>query len=177
MADSDSIAARKAAKPRSTSLDISAVIAELQSMTAQELRRRYAEVFREEARSSNKLWLIRKIAWRLQANAEGDLTQRALHRAEELADDADVRVTPPKDFDFAKPKTVKKRVETPSDPRLPSVGTSITKEYKGRTLEVRVLSDGLEYDGQKYQSLSAVAKAITGSHCNGFRFFKLEASR
>ena len=37
-----------------------------------------------------------------------------------------------------------------------------------------MLDEGLEYDGTRYKSLSAVAKAITGSHCNGYRFFRLE---
>ena len=69
----------------------------------------------------------------------------------------------------------KRTTETPVqlDSRLPLPGTAITRKYKGRTLEVRVLRDGFEYDGQKFKTLSAVAKAITGSHCNGFRFFKL----
>jgi hypothetical protein len=59
------------------------------------------------------------------------------------------------------------------DPRLPLPGTILTRVYKGRTLHVRVLSDRFEWDGQTYPSLSAVAKAITGSHVNGFHFFRL----
>ncbi|OWK39939.1 DUF2924 domain-containing protein [Fimbriiglobus ruber] len=62
-----------------------------------------------------------------------------------------------------------------SDERLPPPGTIITRPYKGRTLHVRVLATGFEHDGTVYTSLSAVAKAITGSHCNGFRFFRLDA--
>lgn len=179
MAESDSIAARRAAKPRSATLDVAAVLVELEALTVRELWQRYAEVFNEAARSSNKRWLIRKIIWRLQANAEGDLSKRARRRAEELADDADVRVTPPRDFMSQTStngiSTVRTNISIHTDPRIPSVGTSITREYKGQTLEVRVLASGFEYEGEKYTSLSAVAKAITGSHCNGFRFFNLEA--
>jgi hypothetical protein len=40
-------------------------------------------------------------------------------------------------------------------------------------LQVQVQQDGFVFDGQRYPSLSAVAKAITGSHCNGFLFFRL----
>jgi len=58
------------------------------------------------------------------------------------------------------------------DDRLPPPGTILTRPYKGRLLQVQVLPEGFEYDGQVYASLSAVAKAITGSHCNGFLFFK-----
>ena len=156
------------------SLKVDEELARLESLPIRELKPEYEQLYGIECRSNNKRWLIRKIVWRLQANAEGDLTERARRRAEELADDADVRVTPPKDFDVATPKKVSKRIETPSDPRLPSVGTSITRGYRGKTIEARVLSDGFEYEGEKYKSLSAVAKAITGSHMNGFRFFKLE---
>jgi hypothetical protein len=63
-------------------LDIDAEVAALQQMTTGEVRTRYAEVFREEPRSRHKAYLIRKIAWRLQANAEGDLSERARRRAE-----------------------------------------------------------------------------------------------
>ena len=148
-------------------------IAALQQMSTGELRERYANVFGEEPRSRHKAYLIRKIAWRLQANAEGDLSERARRRAEEIAVDSDVRTTPPRGESFATmPKrTTKTAVQL--DSRLPVPGTAITRKYKGRTLEVRVLRDGFEYDGQKFKTLSAVAKAITGSHCNGFRFFKL----
>jgi hypothetical protein len=69
------------------------------------------------------------------------------------------------------------RCRVASDPRLPSPGTQVTRKYKGRTLVVTVLPDGFEYDGERYKSLSAVAKAITGSHMNGFRFFGLEGKR
>ena len=48
----------------------------------------------------------------------------------------------------------------------------LTRTYKGEVLQVQVRADGFEYQGQVYASLSAVAKAITGSHCNGFLFFK-----
>jgi hypothetical protein len=58
------------------------------------------------------------------------------------------------------------------DRRLPPPGTILTRTYKGARLQVRVLPAGFEYDGQVYKSLSAVAKAITGSHCNGFLFFQ-----
>jgi hypothetical protein len=57
--------------------------------------------------------------------------------------------------------------------RLPPPGSILTRPYKGDVVQVKVLEHGFEYQGQVYQSLSAVAKAVTGSHCNGFLFFKL----
>ena len=60
-----------------------------------------------------------------------------------------------------------------ADPRLPPPGSVLARKYRGQTLQVRVLADGFEFEGAVYPSLSATAKAITGSHCNGFLFFRL----
>ena len=60
------------------------------------------------------------------------------------------------------------------DPRLPAAGRILARRYKGQVFRVKVLAKGLEHDGRVYRSLSAVAKAITGSHCNGFLFFRLK---
>jgi hypothetical protein len=151
-------------------------IAALQRLSSGQLRQRYAELFGETTNANNKAWLLKRIAWRLQELAEGNLSERARQRAAELACDADLRLNPPR----AKagetcPTEVQPRTRTlefETDPRLPPAGTIITRNYKGRLLKVQVLRSGFEYDGQVYGSLSAVAKAITGSHCNGFLFFQ-----
>jgi hypothetical protein len=158
-------------------LNLKKELAALDRMTVGELQQRYVDVFGEAVRSRHKRYLIRRIAWRLQANAEGGLSERALRRAEELANVADVRVTPPKGGVTANPVVPARRSDVPNrpaDPRLPRVGAAITRKYKGRTIAVTVLADGFEYEGERYASLTAVAKAITGSHMNGFRFFRLE---
>jgi len=169
-------------------LNLAKELATLEKMTVGQLQQRYAEVFGETVRSRHKHYLIRRLAWRLQANAEGGLSERALRRAEELADVADVRVTPPRWAAVGKSQRsadgnavrvpvsatpVANRLAT-TDPRLPSPGGQITRKYKGRTIAVTILGDGFEYKGERYRSLTAVAKAITGSHMNGFRFFALE---
>jgi hypothetical protein len=86
-----------------------------------------------------------------------------------------VRVTPPRaataDPDEPLVAANVARVSVAADPRLPQVGSQITRKHKGRTVTVTVLADGFEYEGERYRSLSAVAKAVTGSHMNGFRFF------
>jgi Protein of unknown function (DUF2924) len=71
-------------------------VAALQRMTPKQLREKYAAVFGEATAAGNRTWLVRRIAWRLQALAEGDLSERAKARTAELARDADLRVTPPK---------------------------------------------------------------------------------
>ena len=151
-------------------------LATLGQLTVSRLRARYAELFGEQTRVGNKLWLIRRIAWRLQALAEGDLSQRARHRAAELAHDADLRLSPPRSAltaPAAVTTTPSSRSRRKPHPCLPPPGTILTRAYKGENLQVRVLSDGLEFEGTVYPSLSAVAKAITGSHCSGYRFFCL----
>jgi hypothetical protein len=143
-------------------------------MTVKELRDKYAEVFGEETPAHNQTWLARRIAWRLQALAEGDLSERARQRAAELANDADLRMNPPKALPIIAADTVHTKVlPFKADDRLPPPGTLITREYRGETVQVKVLPGGFEYEGQVYRSLSAVAKAITGSHCNGYFFFRL----
>jgi hypothetical protein len=156
-------------------LNIARQVADLEQMTVGQLRDKYAEVVGEQARSHHKAWLIRRIAWRLQADHEGDLSERARRRAAELANDADVRVTPPRDHrEDARRGT---NADAAPDDRLPVIGDAIVRRYKGRQIRVVVQKDGFEYEGRRYKSLSAVAKAISGWHCNGFRFFGLEGKR
>jgi hypothetical protein len=52
-------------------------------------------------------------------------------------------------------------------------GTVLKREYKGQTIRVTVLTDGFEFEGERYKSLTGVAKAVTGKHWNGFHFFGL----
>jgi len=157
--------------------DMQKELAALCQMTTGELARRYAELFGETTRSRNRAYLVRKIAWKLQALAEGDLSDRARRRAEELAQGTPLRVMPPK----ARRSPPVGEVVTSSPPtvdrRLPPPGTAMIRRYKGRMLQVVVLTDGFEFEGRRYPSLSAVAKAITGSHINGYRFFRLEGKR
>ena len=153
---------------------IAATVKELGQLTVPQLKERYAEVFGEPCRSRHKQWLIKRIAWRMQANVEGDLSERARRRAMELANDSDLRVTPPREPKIEeKLPVVTRGVQIASDNRLPLPGTILKREYKGRVVRVKVLLDGFEFEGERYKSLTAVAKAITGKHWNGFHFFNL----
>ena len=73
-------------------LNIANEVAVLKRLPIHDLRAKYAEVFEEPTRAGNRVWLVKRIAWRLQALAEGDLTQRARQRAAELTNHADLRV-------------------------------------------------------------------------------------
>ncbi len=160
-------------------LNIDKVVKGLSGMTVTQLRERYGEVFGESARSFNKPHLVKRIAWRMQANAEGDLTERARRRARELASDADLRIRPPaaprEAGDNGGTATSPFRVEP--DDRLTMAGTLLKREYRNQTVQVRILPKGFEFDGEVYRSLSAVARKVTGAHWNGYHFFDLPKPR
>src|SRR5438270_6800480 len=107
--------------------------AALQRLTVPQLRARYAEIFGETTNANNRLWLVKKIAWRLQALAEGGLSERARQRAAELANDADLRANPPPTIPMPVP-TEAAATRPPADDRLPPPGTILTRPYKGTRL-------------------------------------------
>src|SRR5258706_4703263 len=153
--------------------NIQATIAALERMTVPQLQGKYLEVFEEPSRSGNRDFLIKRIGWRIQSQAEGSLSERAKRRAEELARDADIRTTIPKSRELDQ-GGVKRTLATPSaHDRLPIPGTVLTRKYRGQQVEVKVLANGFEHEGQTYRSLSAVAKGVTGSHLNWSLFFGL----
>ena len=153
---------------------IGAMIKQLQQMTVGELRKKWEEVFGEPARSHNKAYLWKRIAWRIQVNMEGGLSERARQRIKEIAREADIRLRPPKGaFEGTPGGTVGRK----RDRRLPAPGTVITRQYRDQEVSVTVLENGFEYEGRPYRSLSAITKAVTGSHWNGYHFFGLNGRK
>jgi Protein of unknown function (DUF2924) len=147
----------------------------LRQLTVAGLRDKYREVFGEDSRSNHKDFLFRRIAWRLQANAEGGLSERARRRALEIANDADLRIRAPKDFGTCETsrRTSVGVVGGSRDVRLPEPGALLIREFQGRTYVVKVMADGFEYEDRTYRSLSAIAREISGTRWNGFLFFGL----
>ena len=156
-------------------LNVGKEIAAMKQMAVGQLRDRSAEVFGETTNTRNKQWLLKKIIWRIQSIAEGDISERARARAIEIVSDAEIRRRPPKApaTNPEAPRSAPIPIPVSLDNGVPIPGSLITREYKGRLLEVLVLGEGFEYAGEKFKSLSAVAKRITGSHCNGCLFFTL----
>jgi len=146
---------------------LEAEIEQLRKLRIGALRSKYRELFGDESRSFNKQFLFRRVAWRVQSLAEGDLTERARKRALEIANDADLRVQPTKGA-LIRPVVAKGR-----DLRLPAVGAVLRRRYRGRMVEVKVLDRGFEFEGRRYDSLSALASEVTGMRWNGFTFFGL----
>ncbi len=148
--------------------NIAAQIARLQHMTPKELREQYFTEYGEPSRSGNRDYLLKRIAWRMQANAEGDLPDRARKRAAELARDADLRLNPPRPVEHQDESYVAAPV-----PGMPMPGTVLRRDYKGRIILVTVQDKGFEFEGESFRSLSAIAKHVTGAHWNGRLFFGL----
>jgi len=145
-------------------------IEQLRRQKTKALKARYLELFGEESRSSNHAHLFRRIAWRLQALEEGELSQRARDRAASLAVDVDLRLRAPRKFWSELAAEPRGPIR---DPRLPSIGTTLERQYHGETISVKLLADGFEYDGKIYESLSSIASSVTGTRWNGFSFFGL----
>ena len=160
-------------------MNIEKEVAAMERMTVNQLRIKYADVFGEGTNGRNKVWLLKRIAWRMQANEEGDLSERARKRAFEIANDADLRMLPPRQPKLSadsSERTVTKKVGLAhSNELLP--GTKLQRVYKGETFSVTVLESGFEFQGERFKSLTAVAKAVTGKHWNGFHFFGLRQPR
>ena len=141
------------------------------------LRAKHREVFQEETRCRHREHLFRRIAWRLQALAEGDLSERARERAQQIARDADLRILEPAGFftlGTARIETTRgDRDRRQQDNRLPLPGTLLSRNWKGQMVLVEVLSKGFRYQNRHYSSLSAIAAAVTGTRWNGLAFFGL----
>ncbi len=146
-------------------------IESLRKLKAGELRTRYRDLFGEVSPSFNRAHLFRRISWRLQAEAEGDLSERARRRASQLANDSDLRLRAPRSFWHE----IERDGESPNrDPRLPPTDTVVERVYQGQIIRVTVLANGFEYHGKNYASLSAIAHRVTGTRWNGFHFFGLK---
>jgi hypothetical protein len=105
-------------------LNIINEVATLERLSVGQLRQRFADLFGETTKASNRTWLVKRIAWRLQALAEGDLSERARRRAAELARDADLRLNPPqsKSTTATPPPPEAVSMPAPVDHRLPPAG-------------------------------------------------------
>ena len=162
---------------RPEQVSITAQILALQKMTVGQLREKWIELYREPTRSCNRAFLWKRLAWRVQELAYGGLSERAKARIAELNHDGDLRFLPPRRWDpdaiVALGATSGQGARPVRDPRLPSPGAVITRQYRSQEIRVTVLEKGFEYQGRPFNSLSAVAKAVTGQKWNGWLFFGL----
>ena len=141
----------------------------LKNQPLEKLKAKYEELFNgEKPPSSNKPFLWRKIAYRLQEIEYGGIPIDTQNRVTELINQYD-----PVNNKMLRPQNTNNKNKTNGrDTRLPIPGAIIRKVYKGQVIEVKVLEKGFEYEGQAYKTLSAIASKITGDHWNGYLFFK-----
>lgn len=165
--------AREAAREqpdRGTIAGVAAELAALQRMTSADLATKYSALFGCPPRSRNKDFLRKRLAWRIQELAEGGLSERALARIEELGVEALASWRRPVHTGTA--ASSRAPLAGPArDPRLPAVGSVLTRVHQTTEHTVTVLNDGFEYQGERYCSLSKIARVITGTPWNGYLFF------
>ncbi|MBN1772904.1 MAG: DUF2924 domain-containing protein, partial [Deltaproteobacteria bacterium] len=133
------------------SIDIDQEVAAMQRLSIGELREKYERVFGETTTTRHAECLIRRIAWRLQANEQGALTERARQRAIELADEAELRLTAPRTS--APPPVDGETVTRPvpealrqADDEL-AVGAQFERLYKGQKIVVTIAANGVRWKG------------------------------
>ena len=141
---------------------IPARLAALKTMAVRELKEQWRELFGTEPPPYNRPFLESRLAYRIQELAYGGLKPATLRRLEQMGEELD-------GGDVAKRRA---RHDT-----KPIVGTRLVREWQGTEHVVTVLADGFEWQGRPYRSLSAIARAITGTRWNGPLFFGLANHR
>src|ERR1022692_4439693 len=111
-------------------------IEQLRRLTVGELRVKYLEVFGQPSRSNHKQFLFRRVAWRLQAQAYGELSEHARQRALAVAQDVDLRIKAPGHLvgtpQHVMQPTLKSRSKVGRDEWLPKPGSVLRREFKGQ---------------------------------------------
>ena len=133
-------------------------LAALKAMSVNELKAEWQELFAAPAPNNSRAFLESRLAYRIQELTYGGPDKQTRRLLDLLADEVEGTLT---------------RKAQIADPRNPVVGTKLIREWDGVAHTVTVLKDGFDWGGQRNQSLSAVARAITGTRWNGYRFFGL----
>lgn len=137
-------------------------LAALKRMSVRELKAEWEALFNTPAPNNSRGYLEMRLAWRIQELTLGGLSRETRKVLDLLADEIEGRVG---------------RKTIIADSRNPVVGTRLVREWDGVEHTVTVMKDGFDWQGRKFKSLSAVARAITGTQWNGYRFFGLREAR
>ena len=142
--------------------DVLGRLAALKTTATPDLKQQWRELFAAEPPPYNRRFLESRLAYRIQELAYGGLKPETIQRLEALGEQ----------LDGGNP--VLRRIRGDDKP---ITGTRLIREYQGVEHSVTVLHDGYEYQGRPYQSLSSIARAITGTRWNGWLFFGLKNRR
>ena len=137
---------------------ILARLAALKAMSVNGLKAEWKVLFDAPAPNNSRGFLEGRLAYRIQELSYGGPDKQTRRLLDMLADEVEGTLT---------------RKAQIADPRNPVVGTKLIRDWDGVAHAVTVLKEGFEWDGQRYKSLSSVARAITGTRWNGYRFFGL----
>jgi hypothetical protein len=140
---------------------ILARLAALKAMSVKDLKARWQELFDAPAPNNSRNFLEGRLAYRIQELTYGGPDKQTRRLLDLLADEVEGTLT---------------RKAQIADPRNPVVGTKLIRAWNGVAHTVTVLREGFDWEGRRYKSLSAVARAITGTRWNGYRFFGLRAA-
>ena len=149
--------AKAALARQAEGIDVLAELAALKAMTVPELQGKWRVMFGEHAPNASRGNLELRIGYRIQELAHGGIKPATRRTLDALA--AEVATGAPGPLI--------------ADPRRPIPGTKLVREWQGEEQVVTVLTDGFEWRGRRFKSLSAAVRAITGSHWNGWKFFGL----
>jgi len=148
-------------------------VADLQKLSLEELQSEYERVVGKKTKSRNRKQLFATLAKKAQEGGGQSKDNSVLTTKFNRKPTRGARRP---GGEMGKDKRDRKPAVKPlgqRDPRLPQVGSIITKTYKGRELNVKVTETGFEFGGKSFRSISAIAKEVTGSIWNGFLFFGL----
>ena len=137
-------------------------LAALKTATTPDLKQQWRELFAAEPPPYNRPFLEGRLAYRIQELAYGGLKPATLARLEALGEQLDGG------------NVVRRRIRGDDKP---IAGTRLVRRYQDVEHTVTVLKNGYEWEGRPYPSLSAIARAITGTRWNGWRFFGLKNQR
>src|SRR5256885_13971258 len=133
-------------------------IAKLPDLDHAELRARWKNLFGHPAPISlRRKFLAKAVAYQMRVEVFGGLSPVVRRRLREIAD-------------AVRRGDVDAVLGSPSIRR----GTQMIRQWKDKTLTVTALDDGFEFEGRIFSSLSAIAKAITGTNWNGYAFFGIK---
>jgi hypothetical protein len=141
---------------------IIARIAALKTTPTPDLKKQWRDLFETEPPPYNRRFLESRLAYRIQELAYGGLKPETIERLEALGEQLDGG------------NIVMRRTRAHDKP---ITGTRLIREWQGVEHTVTVLQDGYEWQGRPYRSLSAIARAITGTRWNGWVFFGLKNQR
>ena len=141
---------------------IPARLAALKTTPTSELKTQWRDLFDSEPPPFNRRYLESRLAYRIQELAYGGLKPETIRRLEVLGEQLDGG------------DRSKSRIR---GDLKPIVGTRLIREYQGVEQVVTVTQTGFEWQRRPYQSLSAIARAITGTRWNGWVFFGLKNHR